>query len=214
MSSKAGSGVSTIERVFVTHIYRAQLDGPVGRRRLAEIAKACQVIADEDAAGQRWAREHGYPGYTSYASLDDVPGRFPEFADLVAVLDEHVAAFAAELDLDLSGRPLALDSLWINVLEPGGFHSGHIHPHAVVSGTYYVAVPRGSSALRFEDPRLPMLMAAPPRRCDAAVQNRTFHEVAPKAGALLLWESWLRHEVPRNQASAPRVSVSFNYRWG
>jgi hypothetical protein len=30
---------------------------------------------------------------------------------------------------------------------------------------------------------------------------------------VLLWESFVRHEVPMNGAKKPRVSVSFNYRW-
>lgn len=29
----------------------------------------------------------------------------------------------------------------------------------------------------------------------------------------LLWESWLRHEVPMNLAEEERISVSFNYEW-
>ena len=78
-----------------------------------------------------------------------------------ALLPTNVAAFAAECAFDLGGRRLKLDSLWVNVLKPGGTHSGHIHPHSVVSGTVYVAVPPGSGALKLEDPRLPMMMAAP-----------------------------------------------------
>ena len=48
------------------------------------------------------------------------------------------------------GRRLRLDSLWVNLLRPGGSHSGHIHPHSVVSGTVYIAVPQGSGALKLE----------------------------------------------------------------
>jgi uncharacterized protein (TIGR02466 family) len=33
------------------------------------------------------------------------------------------------------------------------------------------------------------------------------------AGSLLLFESWLRHEVVPNQAGE-RISISFNYGWG
>ena len=57
-----------------------------------------------------------------------------------------------------------------------------------------------------------MMMAAPAPREDADEQHRRFVYVAPKAGDLLLWESWLRHEVPPNRAASSRVSVSFNYR--
>ena len=83
--------------------------------------------------------------------------------------------------------------------------------HAAISGTYYVALPKGASAIRFEDPRLPLMMAAPPRKPMARAGNKSFVTVEPKPGMLLLWESWLRHDVPLNEARGQRVSVSFNY---
>jgi len=193
---------------FATQIYRAQLPA----RLNGELEHACLVLAREDRAGQRWAKAHGYPGYTSYASLNDLPERMPEFTALARLIDRHVAAFARALDFDLGRRRLKLDSLWANVMPGGGVHGGHIHPHAAISGTYYVSVPRGASAIKFEDPRLPLMMAAPMRKANAKAANRTFVTVEPKAGTLLLWESWLRHEVPLNTARGRRISVSFNYR--
>ncbi|MHC9420602.1 TIGR02466 family protein [Sphingomonas citri] len=190
-------------QLFPTHFYEAQLDQPA---LLAELADSCRALAAEDVAGKRWSKAHGYRGYTSYASLDDLPQRDPAFADLKRLLDRHVATFAAEAGLDLGGRRLKLDSLWVNVIKPGGTHSGHLHPHSAVSGTFYVAVPPGSGALKLEDPRLPMLMAAPPR-------DGTFVYAEPAPGTLFLWESWLRHEVMPSTAKEERVSVSFNYRW-
>jgi uncharacterized protein (TIGR02466 family) len=102
----------------------------------------------------------------------------------------------------------------VNVLEPGGHHGAHIHPHSAISGTYYVSVPKAASAIRFEDPRLGFMMAAPVRRPEARRENKTFVDVAPKQGSVLLWESWLRHEVPVNRAKTARISVSFNYAMG
>jgi uncharacterized protein (TIGR02466 family) len=187
--------------LFPTLFYSADLADPA---LVAEVADACRDVAAADRAGQRWAKAHGYRGYTSYASLDDLPQRDPRFADLVRKLDRHVAAFAKEAGFDLAKR-LRLDSLWINVLKPGGAHSGHLHPHSIVSGTVYVAVPPGSGALRLEDPRLGLMMAAPER-------PGTFHYAEPAEGSVFLWESWLRHEVMPNAAKAERISVSFNYR--
>jgi uncharacterized protein (TIGR02466 family) len=83
----------------------------------------------------------------------------------------------------------------------------------VVSGTVYIAVPEGSGALKLEDPRLPMMMAAPPRLPDAAEEQRSFVYVEPAAGSVFLWESWLRHEVAPSFAKSERISISFNYRW-
>jgi uncharacterized protein (TIGR02466 family) len=199
-----------VRSLFATPLYQAELGNPALR---AELADACRHLAAEDRAGRAWSKDKGYRGYTSYASLNDLPRRDPRFADLVRILDKHVAAFANACAFDLAGRKLKLDSLWVNVLKPGGAHSGHIHPHSVVSGTIYVDTPPGAGAIRFEDPRLPMLMAAPPRTEDAPEELRTFVTVAPAAGTILLWESWLRHEVLPGNAKAERTSISFNYRW-
>lgn len=206
--------MGTISKHFATQIYRAELSAATGRRLLAELEHSARTIAEADGAGQAWCASNNYPGYTSYASLTDLTDRDPVFADLERVLDGHVAAFAKELELDLCGRTLALDSIWINVLEPGGYHTSHIHPHSVVSGTLYVRVPKGSGAIKFEDPRLAFMMAAPPRKARASADNRTFVTLDPKPGSILLWESYLRHEVPVNNAKDERISISFNYRWG
>ncbi|HEX9964006.1 MAG TPA: TIGR02466 family protein [Allosphingosinicella sp.] len=195
--------------LFATLFHEADLSAPA---LLAELDAACRSLAEEDGAGRRWSRDHGYRGYTSYASLNDLPERDPSFAQLVRHLNRHVAAFAADCALELGSRRLKLDSLWVNVLKPGGSHSGHIHPHSAVSGTLYVAVPPGSGALKLEDPRLPMLMAAPPRREGAPETLRTFVYAEPVPGRLFLWESWLRHEVVPGRGKGERISISFNYR--
>ncbi len=197
------------EKYFVTTLYRTQIKGSAARNRA--LMRACSAIAQDDQAGRRWSEQHGYKGYTSYASLNDLTRRGPEFAELEKALLPHARAFARAVDFDLAGRKLALDSLWINILEQGGAHSGHIHPHSVISGTYYVTVPRGSAAIKFEDPRLPLMMAAPMRRERARGENRNFVSLEPRPGTLLLWESWLRHEVPPNRARGKRISISFNY---
>lgn len=198
----------TVRSLFATQVYEGELGDPA---LLAELDHSVRALAADDTAGRRWAREHGYRGYTSYASLDDLPVRDPAFAELKRRLDRHVAAFAQACAFDLS-RKLKLDSLWVNLLRGGGGHTAHLHPHSVVSGTLYVALPDGARGLKLEDPRLPQLMAAPPRRADAPEDLRTFVELTPAPGTVLLWESWLRHEVPASTGRGERISISFNYR--
>ena len=196
--------------LFATRFYEGDL---ADAALLAVLDDACRDLARQDRAGVAWSKAHGYRGYTSYASLDDLPLRDPAFAEVKRTLDRHVAAFARDCGFDLAGKRLKLDSLWVNVMKPGGTHSGHLHPHSVVSGTLYVAVPPGSGALKLEDPRLAMMMAAPTRLADAAEELRPFVYAEPAPGRIFLWESWLRHEVTPSTAKAERISISFNYRW-
>jgi uncharacterized protein (TIGR02466 family) len=206
--------MSQLRTLFATRIFEASLAGEPGFDAFnAELEQACRMLAAEDKAGRAWCKSHAYGGYTSYASLDDLPTRASVFGALKTRLDRKARAFAQALEMDLGGGRLKLDSLWVNILEPGAAHTSHIHPHSVISGTIYVDVPEGASALKLEDPRLAMMMAAPPRRADCAEDQRAFVYLTPTAGTILMWESWLRHEVPANQAKAERVSVSFNYGW-
>jgi len=196
--------------LFPTLLYRARLDDSALN---ADLARSVRSLARDDGAGRAWSKQHGYRGYTSYASLNDLPKRDPAFAALKKAIDPHAAAFGDALAFDLGRRKLRLDSMWANVLEPGGAHSAHLHPGSVLSGAYYVAMPRGASAIKFEDPRLMLMMAAPAKREDAPESAATFVTIAPAAGDLLLWESFVRHEVPANGAKQARLSVSFNYAW-
>ena len=145
-------------RLFPTLLHEGKLTDPAS---LEELEAACWMIEDGDTAGHDWCEENGYPGYTSYASLDDLPARAPAFADLVGQLEQEAEAFARALHWDLEARRLCLSGFWVNVLGEGGGHSGHLHPGCVISGTCYVAMPDGAGALKLEDPRLPSLMAAP-----------------------------------------------------
>lgn len=202
-----------IESLFVTRLYHAALSEFKPKIDADELEQSCYVIAEDDEAGQEWCEANDYPGYTSYASLTDLPWRFPIFKSLVKALDKHVAAFAADLEFNLDDRKLVLEDLWINILPEGGTHGSHIHPHSAISGTTYVAMPKGASALKLEDPRHAMMMAAPPRVKEARRELKSFIYVKPEVGDVLLWESWLRHEVPMNGSEFDRISVSFNYRW-
>ena len=196
-----------LHRLFVTRLYETELGDEA---LLQDLAHSIRTLAADDHAGRNWSQERRYSGYTSYASLNDLPRRDPAFADLSRLLTRHAVAFAGECAFDLIRKP-RLDSLWVNLLKAGGHHSGHIHPHSVISGTLYVDVPSGSGAIRFEDPRLPLMMSAPPRATDAPEELQPFVSVAPRPGLLLMWESWLRHEVLAGSGRGERLSISFNF---
>lgn len=198
--------------LFVTQVYEASLAAEPDFEDLnGALADVCRQLAEEDGAGRAWCKAHAYRGYTSYGSLTDLPRRFPEFTELKRRLDRHAAACAKVLNFDLARKP-RLDNLWVNILKPGGGHTGHIHPHAFLSGTVYVETPPGASALKLEDPRLSMMMARPTVRPDAPTAEQPFVYLTPQPGTVLMWESWLRHEVPTNAAKSERISISFNYR--
>jgi uncharacterized protein (TIGR02466 family) len=202
-----------VQRLFPTLVYRARLNQtgwPVFNNRLL---RECRQLPLDDASGRKWSARNYPGGYTSYNSVSRMHQLSPTFAELERRLNRHVRSFAKTLEFDLEGRKLTMTDCWVNIMPRQVVHGLHLHPLATVSGTYYVKTPQGCSGLKFEDPRLDRFMAAPPRVAGSRTENRPWIIVPAEAGSLVLFESWLRHEVAPNPVAAERISISFNYSW-
>ncbi len=201
-----------IEGWFSTFIYGAPLQ-PRWQSLNRELLKECHQLREFDREGQRWSKKNYPGGYTSYHSFDHVQQLSSTFMELQRRLDRHVKAYARGLDWDLAGRGLTMTDCWVNIMPHRTAHSLHLHPNSVVSGTYYVATPKGCAGLKFEDPRMSKFMAAPPRGSEARRENLPYVTYPARAGNVILFESWLRHEVVASPIQSERISISFNYAW-
>ncbi len=200
---------------FPTYIYDAPLIAARAhseRFRKELLAESFQ-IAQVDEDGQRWS-ETNYPGgFTSYTTMNQLHRTSSTFGELEKRLARHVRTFAKTLEIDLTGRRLSMTDCWVNIMPKHTAHGMHIHPIATISGTYYVRTPPKCSSLKFEDPRLTSFMASPPRIAGCRPENRPFVYYPAEQGKVVLFESWLRHEVNANQSAEERVSISFNFNW-
>jgi len=202
-----------MQQLFATHVYTSVLQRSGSRELNRQLLKEGRQLKDDDAAGRRWSAKNYRGGYTSYGSSHKLHQISPTFQDLERKLKRHVKAFAAAVEWDLTGRELAMTDCWLNIMSRNAVHGLHLHPLSTLSGTYYVHVPLGSPGIKFEDPRLDRYMAAPPRSAHAGPKNRPWVTLPAVAGQVVLFESWLRHEVASHSTAAERVSVSFNYNW-
>jgi uncharacterized protein (TIGR02466 family) len=202
--------------LFSTLIYQKpfaskSLQKKLSRFWLKNLITECFQIQKVDLHGQAWSRKNYMFGFTTYASLNRLQDFSSSFAELKPLLDFHVFEYVKQLGYDITQRDLVLCDLWLNIMNHGAVHTGHVHPLSVISGTLYLQTDEASSSLKFEDPRLGLFMNAPPLKKKSAQQR--FYFVKPKAGSLVLFESWLRHEVVPNRSQTPRISLSFNYNW-
>ncbi len=194
---------------FPTQIDHSKKVAPPSLNR--DLIREISQLQEMDRAGADWSKQNYFAGYTSYGSLDKLHLSSPNFAELEKHIKPKVAAFARVLEWDIQPYKLKMNSCWVNVMPQGAHHSFHIHPGSVISGTYYVEVPKTSSPLKFEDPRLSKMMLAPQKKVKCKAHNKTHIEIFSQSRDLILFESWLRHEVPANRVKNDRISVSFNY---
>jgi len=203
----------TTRALFPTLVYTARLRHAGLRTFNAQLLRECRQLRVDDESGQRWSAKNYPGGYTSYNSVSRLHQLSPTFATLQRHIDEHVRAFARTLEFDLEGRELSMTDCWVNIMPRHVVHGLHLHPLSTLSGTYYVQTPRGCPGLKLEDPRLDRFMAAPPRKAARRSANRPWVVLPAEVGTLVLFESWLRHEVAPNPQAGERISISFNYSW-
>jgi uncharacterized protein (TIGR02466 family) len=203
----------SIRAWFSTFIYCEPLQKTGLVRLNDELAGECHLIRGHDADGRRWSAKNYPGGFTSYASLARLHKVSSTFAALEKKITAHVRRFTRRLDMNLRGRDIFMTDCWVNIMPERTAHGLHLHPLSFISGTYYVRTPCGCPGLKFEDPRLDRFMAAPPRRTDAHPANRPHVTYPAEAGTVILFESWLRHEVAANPTTGERISISFNYNW-
>jgi uncharacterized protein (TIGR02466 family) len=201
------------QALFPTLVYQAPLQATGWKSFNDRLLLECRQYREDDTSGQAWSATRYPGGYTSYGSLSRMHTISPTFGLLERKLRRHVSKFARSLEFDLEGRELTMTDCWINIMPRHVVHSLHLHPLSTISGTYYVRTPRGSPGIKFEDPRLDRFMAAPPRKARHRAENRPWVTVPATAGNVVLFESWLRHEVPPNPVASERVSISFNFNW-
>lgn len=200
-----------IHTVFPSHIYRDKIAKSAHLNR--ELKREIGILSQIDEAGRRWSKKNYIGGYSSYASVTNLHHTSPHFEELAMELARHARRFARRLEWDLMDRKIEMTTCWANSMGLGTHHTMHLHPLSVLSGVYYVDVPPGSSVFKLEDPRMARMMAAPPRKADSRWQNRNYIEIPAKSGEFILFESWMKHEVPPHRARKPRLSISFNFEW-
>jgi len=198
----------SVQQLFPTLIYLARHSSQSVLHK--KLLKEAYIFRDLDWEGQRWSKENYPSGYTSYSSVDDLMSRSPHYEQLEKIIDRHVKKFARHLELDITGKKLKMSSVWVNIMGNLSHHSFHLHPQSVISGTYYLKTPKGCGDFKIEDPRIQCFMASP-RKLNASQKNTRYISIKPNEGNLILFESWLKHEVTANLSRSDRVSVSFNY---
>jgi len=103
-----------------------------------------------------------------------------------------------------------LSGLWAVVNGPGSSNKLHTHPFNYLSGVFYLQVPKDSGPLVFWDPRPQSEVLLPPKKPEESMHISNRVSWTPKPNDLILFPSWLSHEVEKNNSTQERIVLSFN----
>jgi uncharacterized protein (TIGR02466 family) len=96
---------------------------------------------------------------------------------------------------------------WVNLHDPGGFNTLHVHPHVLLAGSYYLRTPEGAGPVVLRDPRPGVVLTSLPGTGVHCVDSVT---VRPREGQFVIFPHWLDHRVEPNEANEPRISIGIN----
>ena len=148
-----------------------------------------------------------YPVYMTEAINYD--SEMLEFANFVAQTGWEV----------LSSQGYAMDmfntyfaEMWTQEHHQNSAMDKHIHGNGVVlSGFYFLDVPKDSSRVIFHDPRdAKVITNLPEKNMTDATHASTMINFVPKEGQLMLANSWLPHSFTKNESKKPLRFIHFN----
>ncbi len=184
-----------------------KLYGTLNKTLIKEIGQLEEI----DTEGVNWSKENYKNGFSTYASYCQLHHTSPNFAELESRLKKHMLKYLSRLNWQVNPKQVKMTTCWANRMGTGCHHTSHNHPMSLISGVYYLNAPKQASPLRIEDPRLNMFMNNPGRKPTAPRAEQPYLTFSPAAGSFVIFESWMRHEVPPHLGKTPRFSISFNY---
>jgi uncharacterized protein (TIGR02466 family) len=138
---------------------------------------------------------------------DQTLHHLPEFQDLNNIIN---GAATGVLDfLKIVYESLELTGCWANISPPGDGHRPHTHPNNYLSGVYYIQTQEGANTISFDDPR-PQTNIISPATSEITDENAGQIHITTREGLLVMFPSWLQHQVPRNKSQKARISIAFN----
>ncbi len=141
---------------------------------------------------------------------------------MAAVIDV-AKGVATQMTADRSGRPVRpvwTVQAWANVNAAGNGNICHYHPGAYWSGVYYVADggcaadPSLGGEFEMLDPRGPgpgMYAPALKFAGEDGASVGSAETIRPRPGLLILFPSWLFHQVRPYRGTGLRISIAFNF---
>jgi len=188
------------ELLFSTPLWHFQHPDPQGCRKLGEDVL---VLERKNPTGLQVTNQGGW--HSSTDLLAD-----PAFQDLFQWIACCSQVALSDWGWDLTKATPTFNNAWAMVNRQGHTTRAHLHPNSLFSGVVYLQVPEGAGAIAFLDPRGGAQMLVPPLRASAGEDCRGRVRRMPQVGELLLFPSWLWHEVELSAQDQPRIVISFN----
>lgn len=193
------------ELIFPTPVWKFNNVG-IDRQSLTNFV---YFVKSEDPTGRKQSN-HG--GWQSNDFIDIVMDNTPLKEIRDAIMER---AYAAADEFGFNEYRLKIINLWININTKGAFNHVHTHPGGVLSGVYYLKLPKyfSGNLIFMRDPNYSQMKEYWGGGDNVHREghiNETEHNVSPEEDQLVIFPAWLPHSVSVSSSDGDRISISFN----
>ena len=194
--------------LFANPLMQVQLDLDLGK--LTEFAFQ---LKNKDVKGTQASNNGGWQSYNIREEKHE------EFEKLKKEINQYLQKYHSEIFRGMKFKEKNViqnfGNMWININEQYHFNEWHIHGGSTLSGVYYIkhdgSVENGN--IMFKHPNYLYLLEGhwPPEVIEETNEITTeIISIVPNANMLLIFPSWLEHQVEANLKTDSRISFSFN----
>lgn len=190
------------KQIFPTPLWLHDFDDSASLAAISRLAE--QALANEEKHKGTGLQKSNQGN--SFHTQNNFLGEFIE-TPLYGLLSPKLAAALSDYGYKASSVRI---SYWSIISRSGAYNRRHNHPDSILSVAFYTQVPVGSGNLIFTDPRYGKLMESTIGRTDQSISLHGHVKVLPKMGRLIIFPSYLEHEVEMSDCSGERIIYSLN----
>ena len=191
-----------IHKLFPSPVFQFKVDNFENLNK--QLCDYIYGLKKDDEKGIQKSNVNGWHSKNFKIEKDNVPYNF------VKAIHEHVK----EVIVDGYGwkyipEKVGISEIWAIINKKGTFNQSHNHPGSYLSAAYYVKAPENCGNIHFYEPNEVKKFQTPPVEKRTELSSTGF-SIKPEEGNLLIFPSYLYHDVGKSLSDEDRVVVSFN----
>ena len=191
-----------IHKLFVSPVFQFKIENYETLNK--QLSEYIYNLKKNDAEGIQRSNVNGWHSKNFKIEKDNTPYNF------VKAIHGHVKEVIVEgFGWKYVPEKVGMSEIWAIINKKGTFNKSHNHPGSYLSAAYYVKAPKNCGNINFYDPNEIKKFNSP------AIENLTElstsgFSIKPEEGNLLIFPSYLYHDVGKNLSDDDRIVISFN----
>ena len=191
-----------IHKLFPSPVFQFKIENSESLNK--QLTEYIYDLKKNDDKGIQRSNVNGWHSKNFKIEKDNVPYNF------IKSIHVHIKEVIVEgFGWKYVPEKVGISEIWAIINQKNTFNKSHNHPGSYLSAAYYVKAPHDCGNIHFYDPNEIKKFNSPAIEQLTELSTSGF-SIKPEEGNLLLFPSYLYHDVGKNNSDSDRIVISFN----